>query len=114
MAKTTLTLQVNYDPEVTDPESLASALDTLMETVTSTPGILEEYGDPEVGPFYPLDARVENFAPDMDVFHITVGDVRVVVERNEDGQVEVTVSDLEKGGGHTYFVLGQEGETQKV
>ena len=48
MAKTTLTLDVTYDGHVTDPESLASAADRLMETVLSTPGIMEEYGQPAV------------------------------------------------------------------
>ncbi len=49
MAKTTLTCEIEYDPEVTDPEGLASAMDRLMETVLSTPGIMDEYASaPEV------------------------------------------------------------------
>ncbi len=48
-----LSLQVTYDSEVTDLESLASAADTLMETVCSTPGILDDYGNPEFGCFWP-------------------------------------------------------------
>ncbi len=52
MAKTTLTLDVTYDDQVTDPEALASAADRLMETVLSTPGIMEEYGDPRFGEFF--------------------------------------------------------------
>ncbi|MGA2259583.1 MAG: hypothetical protein ABSG53_33320 [Thermoguttaceae bacterium] len=51
MAKTTLTLDIEYDPELTDPEGLASAMDRLMETALSTPDILEEYGNPTVGEF---------------------------------------------------------------
>ena len=47
----TLTVKVTYDPKITDPESLASALDTLMETALSTPAILDEYGNPQVGEF---------------------------------------------------------------
>lgn len=54
MAKTTLTLDVTYDDQVTDPESLASAADRLMETVLSTPGIMEEYGNPRFGEFFVL------------------------------------------------------------
>jgi hypothetical protein len=50
----TLKVEVLYDPEVTDAESLASALDTLMETALSTPGILDEYGVVDVGDFYVL------------------------------------------------------------
>jgi hypothetical protein len=52
MAKTTLTLDIEYDDEVTDPEALASAADRLLETVLSTPGIVEEYGDPRFSEFY--------------------------------------------------------------
>lgn len=50
--KTTLTVDVEYDDQVTDPEALASAADRLMETVLSTPGIMEEYGDPRFGEFF--------------------------------------------------------------
>jgi hypothetical protein len=52
MAKATLTLEVEYDEKKTDPESLASALDTLLETALSTTGNLDEYGDPQFGEFY--------------------------------------------------------------
>ena len=51
MAKTTLTLDVEYDDQVTDPESLASAADRLLKTALSTPGILDEYGNPRFGEF---------------------------------------------------------------
>jgi hypothetical protein len=55
MTKTTrLYVDVDYNPEVTDPEGLSNALDTLMETAMSTPGILDEYDDPQVGAFYIL------------------------------------------------------------
>jgi hypothetical protein len=47
-----LILSVTYDSKVTDSESIASAMDTLLETAASTPGILDEYGDPEIGQFY--------------------------------------------------------------
>ena len=50
--KTTLTVELDYDPEMTDPEGLASAMDRLLETVLSTPGIVEEYGDPKMGEFF--------------------------------------------------------------
>ena len=49
--KTTLTIDVEYDPEITDDESLASGLDRLMETALSTPDILDDYGNPRIGPF---------------------------------------------------------------
>ena len=47
MANTTLTVDIEYDPEVTHPDGLASAMDRLLETVLSTPGIMDEYGDPQ-------------------------------------------------------------------
>jgi hypothetical protein len=50
-SKTVLTLAVYYNSKTTDPEALAVAFDKLLETVMSTPGILEEYDDPEVGEF---------------------------------------------------------------
>ena len=52
MATTTYTLNVEYDADKTDPEGLATALDTLMETALSTPGILDEYGAVNVGVFF--------------------------------------------------------------
>ena len=60
--RTTLTVDIDYDPEVTDPESIASAADRLMETILSTPGIMEEYGDPRFGEFFvlPSTAKAEH------------------------------------------------------
>lgn len=52
MAKTTLTVEVEYDDQVADPESLASAADRLLRTALSTPGIVEEYGEPRFGEFF--------------------------------------------------------------
>ena len=57
MAKTTLICEIEYDPGVTDPEGLASAMDRLMETVLSTPGIMDEYANPRVGDFYVMGSR---------------------------------------------------------
>ncbi len=50
--KATLTIDVEYDPDITDDESLASALDRLMETALSTPDILDDYGNPQIGAFF--------------------------------------------------------------
>ena len=52
MAKTTLTVEVQYDARQTDPEGLASAMDRLLKTALSTPGIMAEYGDPKMGEFF--------------------------------------------------------------
>lgn len=46
-----LTVSVTFDDKVTDADSVATALDTLLETALSTPGILEEYGAVDVGEF---------------------------------------------------------------
>ena len=57
MAKCYMIVEVEYDPTITDPESVSNALDTLMDTAKSTPGILDEYGNPRVGAFYPVDTE---------------------------------------------------------
>jgi len=50
--KTQLQIEVEFDPTVTDAESLASAADRLLRTALSTPNILDEYGDPKFGEFF--------------------------------------------------------------
>ena len=50
--KTTLTVEIDYDPAMTDGEGLACAMDRLLETALSTPGILEDYGNPKVSEFF--------------------------------------------------------------
>jgi hypothetical protein len=50
--KTTLTIDIEYDPNATDPEGLASAMDRLLETILSTPGIMDEYNNPTMGEFF--------------------------------------------------------------
>lgn len=47
----TLQLTVRYNPELTDPDALCSALDQLLETSMSTTDILDEYGNPSVSEF---------------------------------------------------------------
>ena len=54
--KTTLFLQIEFDPDRTDPDSLATAMDRLLETACSTPGILDEYGNPKIGEFWVTSA----------------------------------------------------------
>jgi hypothetical protein len=41
----TLEIEVRFDSTQTDAESIASALDQLLETAMSTPGILEDHGN---------------------------------------------------------------------
>jgi len=49
--KTMLTVEIEYDPQKTDPEGLACAMDRLLETALSTPDILDEYGNPTIRKF---------------------------------------------------------------
>jgi hypothetical protein len=51
LATAKLSVEVTFNPNVTDAESLAVAADRLMETILSTPDILDEYGSPHFGPF---------------------------------------------------------------
>jgi len=50
--KTTLTVEIEYDPRKTDPEGLACAMDRLLETALSIPEVMDEYGRPAVGQFF--------------------------------------------------------------
>jgi len=45
--KTKLSIEVEFNDEQTDAESLASAADTLLQTALSTPGVLDEFGNPQ-------------------------------------------------------------------
>jgi hypothetical protein len=51
MAKTVLTIEVEYDEKATEPEAIASAADRLLETALSTPGVLDEHGELRFGEF---------------------------------------------------------------
>ncbi|MFW6061591.1 MAG: hypothetical protein ACOC93_02165 [Planctomycetota bacterium] len=55
--KARLSLDIEFDPEVTNAESVAAALDELLGNALSTPGILDEHGDPGVGEFV-IEPRV--------------------------------------------------------
>jgi hypothetical protein len=46
MRKAVLEIEVRYDESVTDAEAVAAAADRLLETALSTPGIMDEYGNP--------------------------------------------------------------------
>jgi hypothetical protein len=50
--KATFTIDVEFDPNATDAESIASAADRLLKTALSTPGIMDEYANPQFGPFF--------------------------------------------------------------
>jgi len=44
----TFTVTVNFNPDITDADSVGNAVDTLLENALDTPGILDEYGSPDV------------------------------------------------------------------
>jgi hypothetical protein len=50
MAQTsfTFTLKVDFD-DAHDGDTIGNAVDTLLETALSTPGILDDLGNPEIG-----------------------------------------------------------------
>ena len=50
--KATLMLDVEYDPDITDAEQIAMGLNVMLGIAFSTPGILDECGNPDVGAFY--------------------------------------------------------------
>jgi len=55
--KASFTIKVDYNSAITDAESLATALDRLVETALSTPDILDDYGNPTIGVFLLEDAE---------------------------------------------------------
>jgi hypothetical protein len=60
LATATLSVEVTFNPEDTDAESLAVAADRLMETILSTPDILDEYGNPHFGPFLVVEEKQQH------------------------------------------------------
>ena len=93
--KTTLTVDIEYDPAITDPEGLASAMDRLMETVLSTPGIMDEYHNPKVGEFF---VAAETTAPSKPkvVLNISGGVLQDVF--SSDPTVAVAIVDWDTEG----------------
>jgi hypothetical protein len=63
--KTKLSIDVEFDGDKTDPESLASVADMLLQTALSTPGVLDEYGNPQFGEFFvePVDPNRHHCDP---------------------------------------------------
>ena len=64
--KTTLTVDIDYNPKKTDPDGLARAMDRLVETMLSTPGIMQEYGNPRVGEFFVAGATGHSYSLRID------------------------------------------------
>jgi hypothetical protein len=70
--KTTLTVEIEYDPAATGPEGLACAMDRLLETALSTPDILDECGNPTIGEFFVAKQATAPAAPKV-VLNISGG-----------------------------------------
>lgn len=49
MQTAVLYIPVEFDPALTDAEGIANAADTLLATALSTPGVLDDYGNPTFG-----------------------------------------------------------------
>ena len=119
--KTRLIVDIDYNPDLTDPEGLAVAADRLMETACSTPGILDDYGDPIFGEFFVATPAIDSVAagPQRVVVNVYGGVVQDVFcsdpraraaivdwdnegrDSSEDGIVEVQMED---GGKHFAYV----------
>ena len=90
--KTTLTVEIEYNPEMTDSESLACAMDRLLETALSTPGIFDEYGNPKVREFF---VAKETPAPKV-VLNISGGVLQDVF--SSDPAISVVLADWDTEG----------------
>lgn len=67
LKRATLCVGVHYDDENTDPEALASALDSLLGTALSTPGILDDYGAVHFEEFYSTQDYAGNYMHTVNV-----------------------------------------------
>ena len=92
--KTKLTLEIDYDPAMTDPEGLAYAMDQLLETALSTPSILSDYGNPTIGQFFVAKETVSPAA--KVVLDISGGVLQDVF--GSDPAIAVTRVDWDTGG----------------
>ena len=101
--KTTLTIDVNYNENKTDPESLATALDNLMETALGTHGILEEYGDPNIGEFF---VKNDNKLPTLNVTELQRLAIKEALQKHG-GRVSRACLDLGIGRATLYRWLNE-------
>ena len=93
--KTTLTIDVEYDPQMTDRDGLACAMDRLLETALSTPGILADYGNPRVGEFFVAKGTAAPPAPKI-VLNLSGGVLQDVF--GSDPAIAVTLVDWDVEG----------------
>ena len=48
MEKYTFTITAEFDPEATSADDVGDAIDLLLDNALSSPGILDEHGDPTI------------------------------------------------------------------
>lgn len=91
MSRMVAAFPVEFDGMQTDAESVGMALDRLMRTALSTPGILDEHGPVAVGPCtvdVPAEGRPEvGRMLDLSTGHIPQG-VMLAAKDAEDGAVD--------------------------
>lgn len=99
-----LFVEVRYDAAVTDAESLAAALDMLMETALSTPELLDDYGNPNIGEFFATGKRPTRHVSLIEVTDPdTKNPVALEVRKMEGGYlVGIDASYLEQDVGPVY------------
>ena len=99
-----LYIEVEFDPAVTDAESLASAMDRLMETALSTPDILADYGKPAVKDFYAVGKSTTRFVASVEVVDPdSQAPVSLEIRKTEGGYlVGIDASYLEQDAGPVY------------
>jgi hypothetical protein len=99
-----LYVEVEFDPAVTDAESLATAMDRLMETVLSTPDILDDYGNPAVKQFYAVGKQPTRYVTSVQVVDPdSQAPVALEVRKTEGGYlVGIDGSYLEQDVGPVY------------
>ena len=99
-----LYVEVEFDPAMTDAESLATAMDRLMETALSTPDIMSDYGSPAVKEFYAVAKKPTRYVTSVEVVDPdSQAPVAVEIRKTEGGYlVGIDSSYLEQDVGPVY------------
>jgi hypothetical protein len=97
-------VEVEFNPAVTDAESLATALDRLMETALSTKDIFADYGNPIVKEFYTIGQQPTRYVTSVEVVDPeSQAPVALEVRKTEGGYlVGIDASYLEQEVGPVY------------
>lgn len=99
-----LHVEVEFDPAITDADSLATAMDRLMETALSTPDIMSDYGNPAVKEFYAVGKQPTRFVTSVEVVDPdSQAPVAIEIRKTEGGYlVGIDGSYLEQDAGPVY------------